>query len=83
MFNHLRTMLCLVVRTIVSSDSEAIKESTSTLEGLQTVFNGESNANVLYLAFAKKADEEGFAEVASLFRALQKPKKSTPAITVT
>ena len=75
MFNHLRTMLCLVARTIVSSDSAAIKESTSTLEGLQTVFKGESNANALYLAFAKKADEEGFGEVASLFRAAAKAEE--------
>ena len=75
MFNHLRTMLCLVARTIVSSDSAAIKEATSTLEGLQTVFNGESNANALYLAFAKKADEEGFGRVASLFRAAAKAEE--------
>ena len=83
MFKHLRTMLWLVAPTIVSSDSAAIKESTSTLDNPQTAFNGESNANARYLAFVKKADEEGFGEVASLFQLLQKPKKSTPAITVT
>jgi rubrerythrin len=32
-------------------------------------FDGESNANARYLAFAKKADEEGYGQVASLFRA--------------
>jgi rubrerythrin len=41
----------------------------STLDNLQTAFNGESNANARYLAFAKKADEEGYLGVASLFRA--------------
>ncbi|MDD4203424.1 MAG: ferritin family protein [Candidatus Omnitrophica bacterium] len=41
----------------------------TTLENLMTAFNGESNANARYLAFAKKADEEGYAGVASLFRA--------------
>jgi len=40
-----------------------------TLDNLQTAFNGESNARTKYLAFAKKADEEGYAQVASLFRA--------------
>jgi rubrerythrin len=43
--------------------------SAKTLENLQTAFNGESNANAKYLAFAKKADEEGYQKVASLFRA--------------
>ena len=41
----------------------------STLDNLQAAFNGESNANARYLAFAKKADEEGYGQVASLFRA--------------
>lgn len=41
----------------------------TTLENLQTAFSGESNAHARYLAFAQKADEEGYASVASLFRA--------------
>lgn len=40
-----------------------------TLVNMQAAFNGESNAHVRYLAFAKQADKEGYAEVASLFRA--------------
>ncbi len=40
-----------------------------TLENLQAAFNGESNANAKYAAFAKKADEEGYHKAASLFRA--------------
>ena len=43
--------------------------SAKTVENLQTAFDGESNANAKYLAFAKKADEEGYLMVASLFRA--------------
>jgi rubrerythrin len=38
-------------------------------ENLKEAFAGESQANRKYLAFAKKADQEGFAEVAKLFRA--------------
>ncbi|MGE5610523.1 MAG: rubrerythrin family protein [Bacillota bacterium] len=41
----------------------------STLDNLQAAFNGESNARAKYLAFAVKADEEGYSAVASLFRA--------------
>jgi len=41
----------------------------STLANLMTAYNGESNANARYLAFAAKADEEGYGPVASLFRA--------------
>lgn len=44
-------------------------KKTSTLENLMTAYNGESNAKARYEAFAKKADEEGLAGVASLFRA--------------
>ncbi len=38
-------------------------------ENLKAAFAGESQANRLYLAFAKKADEEGFPQIAKLFRA--------------
>jgi rubrerythrin len=41
----------------------------STEDNLKEAFAGESQANRKYLAFAKKADEEGFAQVARLFRA--------------
>jgi len=40
-----------------------------TMENLQAAFAGESQANRKYTAFAKKADEEGFPQVARLFRA--------------
>ena len=60
-----------------------VKESASTLDNLQTDFNGESNANVRYLAFARKADEERIGEVASLFCAAAKAEEITPATTVT
>ncbi len=39
------------------------------LDNLQTAFAGESQANRKYLAFAKKADQEGFPQIARLFRA--------------
>jgi rubrerythrin len=41
----------------------------STMDNLKEAFAGESQANRKYLAFAEKADEEGFFQVARLFRA--------------
>ena len=45
------------------------KKASKTLDNLQTAFNGESNAKARYLAFAQKAETEGYGKVASLFRA--------------
>jgi len=41
----------------------------STSDNLQDAFAGESQANRKYLAFAKKAEQDGLAQVAKLFRA--------------
>ncbi|MBF0198244.1 MAG: rubrerythrin family protein [Planctomycetes bacterium] len=41
----------------------------STSDNLQAAFAGESQANRKYLAFAGKADKDGFSQVAKLFRA--------------
>ena len=54
---------------------EATGSSTKTLENLQEAFNGESNAHHRYLAFATQADVEGYAGVASLFRATAKAEE--------
>lgn len=42
---------------------------SQTEQNLQEAFAGESQANRKYLAFAKKADQEGYPKVANLFRA--------------
>lgn len=41
----------------------------ATLENLQEAFAGESQANRKYLAFAKQAEEDGYPQIAKLFRA--------------
>jgi len=41
----------------------------STTDNLKAAFAGESQANRRYLAFAKKAEEEGFKNIARLFMA--------------
>lgn len=42
---------------------------SQTSENLQTAFAGESQASRKYLYFSEKADEEGYRQVARLFRA--------------
>ena len=50
-------------------------QAGTTLENLQAAFDGESNAAAKYAAYAKKADEEGYAPVASLFRAASRAEQ--------
>jgi rubrerythrin len=42
---------------------------SKTVDNLQAAFAGESQASRKYLAFAKKAEQDGFPQVAKLFRA--------------
>jgi rubrerythrin len=42
---------------------------SKTTDDLKAAFAGESQASRKYLSFAKKADDEGFAQIARLFRA--------------
>jgi rubrerythrin len=64
---------CLAVVLLPLCAHAAIEAPTlvvgTTLENLMAAFNGESNANARYLAFAEKADAEGYAKAAVLFRA--------------
>jgi len=43
---------------------------SQTEKNVQAAFAGESQANRKYLAFAKKADQEGYPQIARLFRAV-------------
>lgn len=52
-----------------ADEKAADEKKATTLENLLTAFDGESNAHARYVEFAKKADEEGYGQVASLFRA--------------
>ena len=53
----------------VPASSSAGDVKAGTLDNLQAAFNGESNAHAKYLAYSKKAEEEGYLKVAALFRA--------------
>lgn len=49
--------------------SIGVARAATTLDNMQAAFSGESNAHARYLAFAQRADADGYGEVASLFRA--------------
>jgi rubrerythrin len=71
-FFHLLTLALLTAFVFISyhpvAESQTNKKKT-TLDNLMEAYNGESNANARYIAFAKKADQEGYKQVARLFRA--------------
>lgn len=48
---------------------------SKTLENLKEAFAGESQANQKYLSFAKKAEKEGFFNIARLFRTAAEAEK--------
>jgi rubrerythrin len=47
----------------------SVIEMSKTTENLAEAFSGESQANRKYLAFAKRAEDEGYPQIAKLFRA--------------
>ena len=62
-------VLIVVAAGIMVLPVSSIAAQSKTLDNLMTAYNGESNAHAKYLAYAKKADQEGYGKVASLFRA--------------
>src|SRR5512138_2292721 len=60
---------CSKTSTMSELTTTAAPKASKTLDNLQAAFNGESNAKARYLAFAQKAETEGYGKVASLFRA--------------
>jgi rubrerythrin len=67
-------VIVFVCATMLAAGSAQAAPS-KTLDNLQAAFNGESNANAKYLEFAKKADQEGYAGAAALFRAAAKAEE--------
>lgn len=63
------SLLPMVVAFVTLFAVPTMSKGATTIENMQAAFNGESNAHVRYLAFAKQADTEDYGEVASLFRA--------------
>lgn len=61
--------LALIAAVVVGGLTFHAGATTTTPGNMQAAYNGETNAHTRYLAFAKRADVEGYGEVASLFRA--------------
>lgn len=60
----------------LASSALAGPAPSKTLDNLMAAYNGESNAHAKYVEFAKKADLEGYAGAASLFRAAAAAEKT-------
>lgn len=60
---------CALVAAIPAPPAGAPAARSVTLDNLQAAYAGEMNTQARYTAFAAQADKEGFAAVASLFRA--------------
>ena len=57
----------------VKTDSAAAKDAkTATINNLKAAFTGETTASAKYAAYSKKAKEEGFTQIALLFKATSK-----------
>jgi rubrerythrin len=67
--NTLRLVTVAAGLLIAGAAGAAEPAGKTTLDNLQAAFNGESNANAKYTAFAAKAKEDGYQSVAALFTA--------------
>ena len=67
-----KTFILLIGAALAAVTAAQAAVSQQTLDNLNSAFQGESNAAHRYEAFAKKADTEGHAYVARLFRAAAK-----------
>ncbi len=78
MFRKLTVIIAALVIVVLASGS-ALAAPSKTLDNLMAAYNGESNAKAKYTEFAKKADQEGVAGAAALFRAAAKAEETHAA----
>lgn len=73
LFQAGRGALAIALSFGLGAEARPVKSSdaafTQTMKNLIAALNGERNAEAKYLAYAQKADEEGYGAVGSLFRA--------------
>lgn len=58
-----------------SSNSESANETALNYENMKDAFKGETTASAKYAAYSKKAEEEGYHEIALLFKAASASEK--------
>ena len=61
-------LLCGVMWPVVAFSQQG-RKPTQTIDNLNAAIEGEANASHRYTLFARRADEEGYRQVAKLFRA--------------
>jgi rubrerythrin len=62
-------------KTVDKGSITVAEAKEKTIANLQDAFNGESNATARYAAFSKKAADEGYKEIALLFKAASLAEK--------
>jgi len=63
-------------KAVKAADMTANSDSENAmLKSLQTAYYAETHEHALYLEYGKKADEEGFHQVASMFRAMARAEE--------
>jgi rubrerythrin len=58
-----------------TADLKSPPKGNEVLKNLQSAYRTETHEHVLYLEFGKKADEEGYRQVASMFRAMARAEE--------
>lgn len=56
--------------TPIVTEIDSTAEKAKTIENLQAAYSGEVTAKAKYIAYAQKAEQEGFPQIASLYRAV-------------
>jgi hypothetical protein len=75
------TLVLLCGFGIVASSAAASEQIPAmTMNNLQAAFNGESNAHARYLAFAKKAGDQGYVAPRVCSGPRQEPRRSMQRI---
>jgi len=58
-----------------ATPSKAVSKTELNFENMKEAFKGETTASAKYAAYSKKAEEEGYHEIALLFKAASKSEK--------
>lgn len=64
-----------LAKNSVTTTANIAEAKIKTIANMQAAFNGESNATARYAAFSKKASDEGYKEIAMLFKAASLAEK--------
>ncbi len=75
----IKTLLFVLLAVLVAGSSNFAKSPTKaelvTIDNLKEALTGETTASAKYMAYSKKAKEEGYSKVALLFEAASKAEK--------